>query len=288
MPDHATDLIPIEVKRPHGVTEKCFVDCFGQKQGSFTRTDGFGWVEKGSYVNDFEEGLVHLYLDDIVRRWGHKHFGKWHGPVFGYSAKGVLEEKTNYVNGVPRGGTKRWDAQSGDLVKLGSNDENLYFTGIRASYHSNHIPKNITFYKKDQPFGLDTFFDKRGVLVQLDRYDEHGVLTSLTGEDQAILKLARFFEYKDTPAYAIVTEEQRRAVEAFQKRYPKSTFAKVFTPQSAMTANHCIQEALETPHAPEVVCHHAGFRRHSAKKEPVINIAHPFFLWLPSLARVRG
>lgn len=291
MSDHATEFFSIKIKRPHGVTETCWINCLGIKQGSFTRTDPFGWTETGVYVNDLEEGLVQVMVDGIVRRWGHKHFGKWNGPVFDYFADGTLAEKTNYVNGHPRGGTKRWDAQNGDLVKLGTNDADHYFTGIRASYHGNHIPKNITYYKKDQPFGLDPFFDPRGVLVQLDRYDERGILTSLTGEDQAILKLARFFEYKDTPAYAIVTAEQRRAVEAFQKRYPKSAFAEVFKPQTEQMAqaNHCIQEALAIPHAPEVVCHHTGLRRHSAKKEaPGINIAHPIFLWLPSLARVRG
>ena len=289
MSDCATKLFPREIHLEDGSTLHCFVDCFDIKQGPYTLTDRYGGIEVGTFVNNLEEGDCRLLIDGVVRRWGYKHEGGWNGPVFTYAASGVVQDKTNHVHGSPRGGTKAWDPETGNLVRLGTHDSNLHFTGIRVGYHhSTHSPRSITFYKKDQPFGLEPFFDPRGVVVQLTRYDDRGVEEALTSEDQAILKVARLFEYKKAPAYTIETAEQRRAVEDFQRRYPKSLFANIFRPQPEQptTANRCIQDALAIPHLPEVICQHIDAK--PRKRAHSLTIADPLFGWLPSLARVRG
>ena len=280
-----TELTPVEIKLPYGEVEKCCVDGLGMKQGAFVRKDSFGRVEEGFYQDNFEEGRVQLKINDITRCSGFKHFGKWEGPVCFYNEQNRLVEKTNFVKGNPRGGTKKWD-RNGNLVKLGHHDADLYFTGVRISYYDNNTPKNISFYKRDQLCGLDTFYDPKGVLVQVERYNDKGVPVPLTDEDKAMLKVTKLFEYKDAPAYTITNEQQQAAVDAFRKQFPNSAFLEVFKheKQQRTQTNPYLKAALEILTQPKAVCRHGQVKR----KDSSMTIAHPVFTWLPSLAHVRG
>ena len=239
-------------------------------------------------MDNLRHGLFQIKEDGILKCEGTYFYGKYQGLLCRYASNGQMIEKSIYINGEPRGLSKKWD-EHGSLTKLGRYDREGYFTGVRISYHDNHHPKNITYYKKDDPHGLDAWYDKRGILVQLERRNQ-GAPRPLTEEDQAMLKLAQLFvDYRPNPApaYAITTEEQRLAVEAFRRKYPKSAFLEVFQKEEAAHRQRASQlkEFLETVqlYQPKVVCGH----RKQTRQKPGLTIADSLFSWMPAFARVR-
>ena len=303
----STVLTPVEISQPYGVKAKCSVDSFGLKQGAYEETDSFGLSETGTYVNNLKHGPFQVKENGHLKCEGMYFFGKYQGLLYRYAPNGQMIEKSIYINGELRGMSRKWD-EHGSLTKLGRYDKEGYFTGVRISYHDNHHPKNISYYKRDDLHGLDAWYDKRGVLVQLERHKQ-GSSRPLTEEDRDILKLAQMFvDYRanPAPAYAITNAAQYFAVEAFRHKYPESAFLEVFPKKEEVESRQeaaAYQKAAKARKAEEERRQRAAELKkflestqlyqpkvvgHQKKEQPKpsITIADSFFRWMPAFAHV--
>ena len=285
-PDSHLKLVE-EVRPPFGLKTTYYVDEFGQKQGPYREEQEFDWVETGTYQNNLKEGpFENLHLSDgskIVSNYSH---GKIDGLFRSFFKNGRLKCKYQYRNGEMYGPCKTWN-EHGSLLSVGVREPGGYFTGMRITYYDNQVPKQVGFFKKDQYYGLYVWYDDRGVLEHMERGDDYKKLP-LTQEEQDMLKLSNLFTFRNTPAYAIVDDKQRAAVQAFRAKYPNSSFLKVFDPkaiQEKTNVNPVIQEALAEKTAPKTVARRTKAPQRSGLG---LNIAHTFFNWMPDLAYIRG
>ena len=228
----ASNLKPVEeIIPPFGLKRNYFVDELGQKQGPYREETTFDWVETGTYQNGLKEGpFENVHTSDNTKVMGTYHCGKRNGICLRFASNGRLTQKSMYHNGEQCGPYKAWN-EHGSLMAVGFRDKDGYFTGMRITYYDNQVPRQVGFFKKDQYHGLYVWYDDRGVLEHMERNDDYKRLP-LTQEEQDMLKLSNLFTFRNTPAYAIVDDKQRAAVQAFREKYPNSSFLRVFDPKA--------------------------------------------------------
>jgi len=285
-----SNLKPVEETiPPFGLKRTYYVDEFGKKQGPYREEQEFDWVETGTYQNGLKEGpFENVHLTDGSKIIGTYSHGKIDGLFRRFHKNGRLKCKCEYRNGEECGPWKTWN-EHGSLLSVGVKEAGGYFTGMRISYYDNQVPRQVGFFKKDSYHGLYIWYDDRGVLANMERENDNKKLP-LTQEEQDMLKLCNLFAFRNTPAYAIVDDNQREAVQGFRQKYPNSAFLRVFDPkvlqaQSNKTVNPVIQKALAEKTAPKTIRHQHKVPQQAGRP---LDIAHIFFNWMPDLAYVRG